>query len=74
MKTFEGICQNGHIRLKEDAKLPDRSEVLVIVLDKNRSIGIDPARNQRINEAKREARERLRSRQIAGKPTSSTFL
>lgn len=74
MKTFEGVCQNGHICLKEDAKLPDRSEVLVIVLDKNRAIGIDPARNRRINEAKREARERLRSRPIAGEPASSTFL
>jgi hypothetical protein len=40
MKTFEDICQNGRICLKEDAKLPDRSEVLVIVLDKNRALGL----------------------------------
>ena len=71
MKTFEGICQNGRIRLKEDAKLPDHSKVLIIVLDKNRAIGIDPVRNRRINEAKREARERLRSRQVSGKTASA---
>ncbi|OGG46012.1 MAG: hypothetical protein A3F84_26335 [Candidatus Handelsmanbacteria bacterium RIFCSPLOWO2_12_FULL_64_10] len=61
MKTLQGIYENGTVRLKENPGLSGRFPVYVLIPDPKRKTGIDPARNTRINQAKRTARKRLRN-------------
>ena len=62
MKTLEGICENGKIRIKDQADLSGTFPIYILIPDENRPTGIDPDRNARINRAKKEARKRIRSR------------
>jgi len=59
MKTFEGIYENGKIRLKENPDLPGGTTVYVFVPDPDRKTGIQPAHDARIRAAKKRTRERL---------------
>ena len=61
MKTVEGIYKNGKVQLKGSSILRENHAVYVLIPDAPRQTGIDPGRNDRISEAKRAARSRIRA-------------
>jgi len=64
MKTVQGIYKEGQVKLIEALDIEDQQPVLVIIPSIPRETGIDPSRNNRINEAKRAARNRIKARAI----------
>ena len=62
MKTVQGIYKEGQVKLIEALDIEDQQPVLVIIPSIPRETGIDPSRNNRINEAKRAARNRIKER------------
>ena len=66
MKTVEGIYKNGKVQLKGSSILRENQAVYVLIPDAPRRTGIDPDRNDRITEAKRAARNRIREGKVRG--------
>ena len=61
MITLQGKYKNGAVRISKDPGLSEDDQVYVLVMNKDRETGISQDRNKLISDAKKSARERIRS-------------